>query len=122
METPLRITFRCMTPSESVRTRIREHLTHLERFHGRMSHCHVVIEAPPTEDALFDVSITLALPGDAIFVTNDSTKLAAHADIYVALRDTFDTVKRTLQSHECNRCRAPLTNRVEARDPATQRK
>lgn len=122
METPLRITFRHMTPCESVRARIREHLAHLERFHGRMSDCHVVIEAPPTEDDLFAVAITLALPGDAIFVTNDSTKLAAHADIYVALRDTFDIVKRTLQSPQGGQYRALLTNRGEATDPAIQRR
>ena len=43
MQTPLRIVFRHMPPSAAVEARIREHVDRLERFHSRITGCHVVI-------------------------------------------------------------------------------
>jgi ribosome-associated translation inhibitor RaiA len=47
MQTPLRITFRHMRTSPAVEALVREHVERLERFHDRITGCHVVVEAPP---------------------------------------------------------------------------
>lgn len=102
METPLRITFRHMAPSAAVETRVREHVERLERFHDSITGCHVVIEAPPAHrahGAPFDVKIDLTVPGREISVRSERAEHAAHEDVYVALRDAFDSTKRRLQDY-----------------------
>lgn len=103
MQTPLQITFRHMEPSPSVEARVREHVDHLERFHKAISGCHVIIEAPPKHrrhGAPFDVTIDLTVPGREIALRTGHTERESHADVYVALRDGFDSVKRILNEHE----------------------
>ena len=102
METPLRITFRHMQPSPAVEARVREHVDRLERFHDRITGCHVVIEAPPAHrnnGAPFDVRIDLTVPGSEITVRSGRAEHEAHVDVYVALRDAFDSARRLLQDH-----------------------
>ena len=102
MQTPLRITFRHLEPSPAVEARVREHVERLERFHGRITGCHVVVEAPPGhrhKGAPFDVKIDLTVPGRDICVRSERTEHEAHMDVYVALRDAFDAARRLLQGH-----------------------
>ena len=102
MQTPLRIAFRHMPPSPAVEARIREHVDRLERFHNRITGCHVVIETPAAhrhKGAPFDVKIELTVPGGDISVRSERAEHEAHADVYVALRDAFDSARRRLQDH-----------------------
>ena len=102
MQTPLRITFRHMESSAAVEARVREHVARLERFHDRITGCHVVIEAPPAhrnKGAPFDVRIDLTVPGGQIVVRGERAEHGAHQDVYVALRDAFDSLRRQLQDH-----------------------
>lgn len=100
MQRPLQITFRHMQPSTAVRKRVLEHVAHLERFHGRITGCHVVVEAPPGNQrngAPFDVKIDLTTPGHEIHVRSERAARESHQDVYVALRDAFDSAKRQLR-------------------------
>lgn len=100
MQTPLQITFRHMDPSPAVEARIRELAARLEHFYKRIIGCHVVIEAPAAhrnQGAPFTVKIDLGLPGRDIHVNSERAEHAAHADVYVALRDTFNTATRLLE-------------------------
>lgn len=102
MQTPLRITFRHLEPSPAVEARVREHVERLERFHQRITACQVIIEAPPAHrhnGAQFNIKIGLSLPGAEINVHSERTNDTEHADVYVALRDAFDIVKRCLRDH-----------------------
>jgi ribosomal subunit interface protein len=102
MQTPLRITFRHMDPSPAAESRIREHVNRLERFHHRMTGCHVVVDAPPAhrnKGAPFDVRIDITIPGGNVHVSTERSSRAEYADVYVALRDAFETAQRALQSH-----------------------
>jgi ribosome-associated translation inhibitor RaiA len=102
MQTPLQLTFRHLDPSAAVEERVRELVTHLERFHDRITGCHVVIEAPPAhrnKGAPFDVKVDLIVPGSRISVRSDRAEHPTHADVYVALRDAFDAAKRALKDH-----------------------
>jgi ribosome-associated translation inhibitor RaiA len=100
MQTALQLTFRHLDPSPAVAERVRELVDHLERFHDRITGCHVVIEAPPAhrnKGAPFDVKVDLVVPGGRIRVRSERAKHPNHADVYVALRDAFDAAKRALQ-------------------------
>lgn len=81
---------------------MREHVERLERFHGRITGCHVVVEAPPAhrhKGAPFDIKIDLTVPGGEIPVRSERAEHEAHMDVYVALRDAFDSARRLLQDH-----------------------
>ena len=102
MQTPLRITFRHLQPSAAVESRVREYVERLERFHQRITSCQVIVEAPAAhrhKGAPFNVKISLSLPGAEINVHSERMVDTAHADVYVALHDAFDIVKRCLQDH-----------------------
>ena len=103
MQTPLRITFRHMDPSASVEARIRGHVDRLERFHKRITGCHVIVEAPAghrRQGAPYGITIDLTVPGREVAVRSGQAEREAHTDVYVAIRDAFDDVKRLLHSEE----------------------
>jgi ribosome-associated translation inhibitor RaiA len=90
MPIPLQVTFRKMLPSPFVRERIRERTDKLEQFHHRVTGCRVVVEAPHRHHHKGKLYATLAShrnPGQR----------HEHEDIYVALRDSFDSIERQLE-------------------------
>jgi ribosomal subunit interface protein len=102
MQTPLRITFRHMDSSPAVEARVHEHVDRLERFYDQITGCHVVVEAPPAhrrKGAPFDIKIDLVVPGGEIAVRSERAEHEAHMDVYVALRDAFDSARRLLQDY-----------------------
>lgn len=102
MQIPLQITFRHMAPSPAVEAAIRKHTDHLEHFSKRIMGCHVVVEAPHQhqhQGKLYSVRIDLTVPGEEIPVTHSGPLNHAHEDVYVAIRDAFNTAGRLLQDH-----------------------
>jgi ribosomal subunit interface protein len=102
MQKPVQITFRHMSPSAAVETRVREHVERLERFHDHITSCQVVIDAPPghrNKGAPFAVKIDLAVPGKDISIRSDAAAHDGHSDVYIALRDAFDSARRVLQDY-----------------------
>ena len=100
MQNSPQITFRHMAPSDALRARVLEHVEHLERFHGRIISCHVVVDTPPGNQrngGPFDVKVELTLPGRQVHARSERGVHVAHDDVYVALRDAFDSAKRQLQ-------------------------
>ena len=103
MTFPLQITYRHMPPSRFFDNRIHELARRFEKFSSRIAHCHVVIERPHqsnTNGSVFDVSISLSVPGCVIVVKRSHSADPKHIDAYVALRDAFNTAKRRLQEYE----------------------
>jgi ribosomal subunit interface protein len=102
MEIPLQITFRDMEPSAAVEERVRERAALLGRFAQPITHCHVVVDAPPRhqhQGGLFHVTVEVTLPGAHLVVNRRPLERHAHADVYVAVRDAFDAVRRQLEDH-----------------------
>lgn len=101
MQVPSEISFVGMDPSDAVRRRIEKEISKLGRFHGRITSCHIVVEAPghhKRKGGLFNVRIFMALPGGGEVKVNRSPKLDhAHEDAYVAIRDAFAAARRQLQ-------------------------
>jgi ribosome-associated translation inhibitor RaiA/cold shock CspA family protein len=100
VQIPLQITFRDMPTSEAVEARVRDRAARLERFHPRITGCHVVVEAHhrhQRQGTLYHVSIHLVLPEGEIAVTRDPAEHHAHEDVLVAVRDAFDAADRRLE-------------------------
>ncbi len=100
MQQPLQITFRHMEPSAALEAKIRERSSELELFHDRITGCHVVVEALQqrhTQGNLYRVGIDLTVPGGELAVNRSPGEHHAHEDAYVAVRDSFDAMRRQLE-------------------------
>jgi len=121
MEIPLQITFRNMAPSEAVESAIRDKAFKLDSFYDRILSCRVVVEAPHRrhrKGKAYQVRIDLSVPGTELVINrapkplkttkslasekelveaHEPSRHAAHADIYVAIRDAFNAAGRKLQ-------------------------
>ena len=96
MQIPLQITVRDMARSEALDTRIREKVAGLERFHPRITSCRVTIGESRKhrhQGRHFEVRVDVRVPGHAEIVSNRHH----HEDVYVALRDAFDSTTRRLE-------------------------
>ncbi|HVY79598.1 MAG TPA: HPF/RaiA family ribosome-associated protein [Steroidobacteraceae bacterium] len=103
MTFPLQITFRNMPRSRFFENRIRELGRRLERFSSHILNCAVVIQQPHQSSRkgdVFDVHITVTVPGSVIVVHRAHADDASHTDPYIALRDAFVAMRRKLQDHE----------------------
>jgi ribosomal subunit interface protein len=97
----LQITFRNIDASPTVEAKVRERARELERFSDRIISCRVLIEAPKRhrQGDLYHVRVDLKIPGKEIVVKRDPPEHHAHEDVYVAVRDCFDAVRRQLEDH-----------------------
>lgn len=96
MEVPLQITMRNVPHSDALEARIRESAAKLELFHPRITSCRVTIDQPERhhhQGRQFGVRIDVRAPGHEEVVST----LKHHEDVYVALRDAFDSARRQLE-------------------------
>lgn len=99
---PLEITFRNLESSAAVEARIRERADKLEKFCDRVMRCRVMVEAPHKhhhKGNLYHVRIDVTVPGEEIVVKRSPDEHHAHEDIYVAIRDAFNSVSRQLEDY-----------------------
>lgn len=102
MEPSLRIVFKGMDASPAVETRIRERVARLTRYFDRISRCRVTVEAPhrsQKKGKLFAIHVDMSVPGEELAVARARRNDHAHEDVYVALRDAFDSAGRMLQDY-----------------------
>lgn len=89
------IRFIGMEASEALETAAREKIVKLEQLCPQVMACHVVIELPHrhrNQGRQFAVRVDLTLPGRELAVSR-----VEHEDVYVALRDAFDGMRRQLE-------------------------
>jgi len=113
MKIPLQISFRNMDRSEALEQEIRERAAKLERFAGRIVGCRGFVETRRRRQQgnLFHVRGDLALPGKDIVVGRESELDRSHEDVYVAIRDAFDAVRKRLEEQAGRRDRRVLAAR-----------
>jgi ribosomal subunit interface protein len=102
MRTGLQIAFRNLEPSEAIAARIRQRVAWLERFFSRIISCRVIVEAPHKHHHsgnIYHIRVNLRVPGKEIVVSRNPEFHEAHKDMYVAIRDAFDEVRRELEDH-----------------------
>lgn len=102
MAIPLQITFRDVDQSDAVEERIRERVERLEkRFGDRATSLHVTLSAPhhsKHKGRLYQFTLELVVPkGDVVINQGDGDH--AHEDVYVALRDAFNSLERRTEHH-----------------------
>jgi ribosomal subunit interface protein len=94
-QVPLQITFRHLPRSDAIESTIREKVDKLEEFYPALVSCRVVVD----EDRLhhqqgrhFNVRLDLHVPGHEFATTREHDE-----DVYVAVRDAFDSARRWLE-------------------------
>jgi ribosome-associated translation inhibitor RaiA len=104
METPLRISFPGGDSSEALTRSITDHVEALEKLHGRMTACHVVVQVPDRHGGPFGVHIHMSLPG-GIDINVDHTPQANKGvfDPQFAANDAFRRAKRLLKDRASRR-------------------
>jgi ribosomal subunit interface protein len=98
MKLPLQVAFRDMERSDAVEASIRKHAEKLDEFSDHIMSCRVTVGAPAKhkhQGRPYSVHIDVKVPRDEIA----STRHHEHEDVYVAIRDAFDAVKRRLEDY-----------------------
>lgn len=98
MKLPLQIAFRDVSRSDAVEADIRQHAAKLETLCDHIMSCRVTVKKPARHKLhgkLYAVHVDLKAPGVEIA----STRRHEHEDVYVAVRDAFDAVKRRLEDY-----------------------
>jgi ribosomal subunit interface protein len=94
MQIPLQITMRDIERSDALDGAIEDHAAKLEQLHPRITRCRVTVEQirrHHQQGRHFAVRIDVRVPGREIVATRDHDE-----DVYVALRDAFDSARRQL--------------------------
>src|SRR3989338_7713783 len=102
MKLPLQVVFRNMDPSAAIEARIRERAASLERYHDRIMSCRVAVELLHRhhhQGNLFHVRVDLKVPDGEIVANREPSEHHAHEDVYVAIRDAFNAVRRQLEDY-----------------------
>jgi len=95
MQVPVHIQFLGMAPSDALEASAREHAHKLETFAPDIMSCRVTIELSQKhqhQGRPYSVHIDLTLPGHELVANRDQD-----GDVYVALRDAFDNMKRQIE-------------------------
>lgn len=102
MHTSLQITFRNLNRSPAVEEKIRERAARLDRYFDDVMSCRVVVELlhrHHRQGNHYHVRIDLTVPGDELVSTREPDEHNAYTDVYVAIRDAFDTMDRLLEGY-----------------------
>jgi len=98
MKVALQVTLRDMPRSDAVEAEIRRRAAKLEDFCDRIMSCRVTVETPGAhkhQGKLFAVHVDVKVPGEEIA----STRRQENEDVYVAIRDAFEAVRRRLEDY-----------------------
>lgn len=109
------ITLRNIQRSTALHDRIRQLREHLERYHPNILTCRVSLEETGKRHAQgkqFDVAVTVHIPGHEIVVTRSHDE-----DVYLALRDAFDVVRRQLLDASGIRVGRPRSRKRKEKEP-----
>jgi len=92
---PLQIVFHGMERSDALEEAARRKCEQLERFAADIMSCRVAVELKQQhrrQGRPFGVSITLTVPGGTLVADRSENE-----DVYIALRDAFDDMRRRLE-------------------------
>ena len=97
MQLPTQIVFRDLPRSDAIEAAIQEKVDKLDAYFDRIMGCRVTVGTVGRhkhQGKLFNIRVDLTVPGSEILVNRDSAE-----DVYVAIRDAFDHVRRKLEDH-----------------------
>lgn len=106
MQIPFQITFHSTQRSDALEAKIRSRAEKLEKFCDSIIGCRVAVEAPHHHHAAgrhFLVRVEVTVPGEKLIAHREPDAHHAYTDVYVAVRDAFDTMQRRLEDYERRR-------------------
>lgn len=90
---PLQITSRNLDLTDAIKANIQEKVDKLDKYCTTITSCRVVVEAIPKR-TLYNVHVDIKVPGTELVV-----KREPNADLYLAIRDSFDAAYRQLENY-----------------------
>ena len=102
MELPLQITFHRLERSDAIAAKVGERAQKLGKYFDGIQSCRVAIEAPHHHRAKgnqFRVRVEVSVPGQQLVVTRGPGEDGSYTDVYVAIRDAFDAMRRQLEDY-----------------------
>lgn len=111
MSSTLTLTFRRIERSGNLVARVRAIGERLRRSHHRISHCHITVLGASDEGVSgVVVKIHVCVPGAQIHADGVAPDGAQHQDVFTALRDAYESVRRQLQDLHRDGTRSSLIN------------
>ena len=102
MQLPIQVVFRNMEPSAAIELAVRDRADKLEQFYEHIMSCRVVIELHHRhhhQGNLYHVRVDVKVPEAEIVASREPAEHHAHEDVYVAIRDAFNAVRRQLEDY-----------------------
>jgi len=99
---PVEVMFHNLQPSPAIEAKIRDRAARLDRFYDQIMSCRVAVEAAHRhhhKGNLYRIRIDLTVPDEELVVSRVPDDQQAHEDIYVAIRDAFDAMRRQLEDY-----------------------
>ena len=106
MQIPLQVAFRNFERSPAVEASVREHAERLDRFHDHIMSCRVMVEKQQERRVHgdhFHVRVDVTVPGAELVASREPDAHHRYTDVYVAIRDAFDAMRRQLEDHQRRR-------------------
>ncbi len=102
MKLPLQVVFDNLERSPAIEARIQKKAEKLNLYCDQIMSCRVVVEAPHKhhhQGKLYRVRIEVTVPDEDLVVSRNPAQRQAHEDVYVAIRDAFDAMRRQLEDY-----------------------
>lgn len=102
MQIPLQITFRNLKRSEAVGAKVRKYAENLEKYCDRITGCRVMVESTHKHHEHgnhYHVRVDLTVPDRELVASREPDEHHAYTDVYVAIRDAFDTMRGQLEDY-----------------------
>jgi cold shock CspA family protein len=97
------VAFKDFPHSDFVEDAVRKRAEKLGNFFDRIVACDITVSEPHRshhQGNLFNLKIHLKLPGGKdLVISRDPGKDGSHEDVYVVIRDAFNSLERQLKSH-----------------------
>ncbi|WP_342644179.1 HPF/RaiA family ribosome-associated protein [Rhodoligotrophos ferricapiens] len=103
METPIQIAFKNLDTSQFLEKHIRERASKLERFHGNITACRVVVDAPHrstgTGKPALGLTVEVEVPGRTLVAKNGKDNYDGRDGGTALVNRVFEAMERQLSEH-----------------------
>jgi ribosomal subunit interface protein len=99
---PLQIVFRNLAHSDAVEAKVRERAEKLQTYYRHIMSCRVAVEElhrHHQQGNHFRVRIDVRVPERELVADREPDEHHAYTDVYVAIRDAFDSMRRQLEDY-----------------------
>ena len=101
MQTPIEVTFSNIDKSDAVEELIKNKVSKLEKSYHDITSCHVYLDKPhKRKDQSYEVRLEVRVPGADFAVSGNPGDHHKHADINIAIRDSFKAMEKQLATRK----------------------